>query len=35
MAVLEDFKKRTPPELNMLDIVGKIKEKHPFIVVCL
>lgn len=35
MNIITDLKTRSPPEYPMLDITGKIKEKTPFIVVCL
>jgi dynein heavy chain len=35
MGLLMDFKARCPNDLPMLDILAKIKEKTPFIVVCL
>ena len=35
MTMLMDYKTRCPPELNWLDILSKIKDKTPFIVVCL
>jgi dynein heavy chain len=35
MTLLMDLKTRCPPDLNLMEIQGKIKEKTPFIVVCL
>ena len=35
MTLLMDYKVRCPNELPWLDILGKIKDKTPFIVVCL
>lgn len=35
MNLIMDLKNRAPAEYSMLDITGKIKEKTPFIVVCL
>lgn len=35
MTMVMDFKGRCPHDFPWLDIVGKIKEKTPFIVVCL
>ena len=35
MTTIMDLKGRAPAEYSMLDITGKIKEKTPFIVVCL
>ena len=35
MTTLMDYKVRCPNDLPWLDILGKIKEKTPFIVVCL
>jgi len=38
MAVIADFKTRTPAEFSMIDINLKIKDpkdKTPFVVVCL
>jgi dynein heavy chain len=35
MGILLDLQARTPPEFNMFDISSRIKEKHPYVVVCL
>lgn len=35
MNLLTDLKSRVPAEYSMLDITGKIKDKTPYIVVCL
>jgi dynein heavy chain len=35
MGILTDLKNRLPKSYNMLDVVGRIKEKNPYIVVCL
>ena len=35
MGILMDLKGRCPSDMNFLDIQGRIKEKTPFIVVCL
>ena len=35
MGLLTDFKNRTPPEYSMLDITAKVKDKSPYVVVCL
>ena len=35
MNIISDLKSRTPAEYSMLDISGKIKDKTPYIVVCL
>lgn len=35
MPVLMDFKNRVSSDYNMIEILGKVKEKHPYIVVCL
>ena len=35
MNLITDLKTRAPPEYSMLDITGKVKEKTPYIVVCL
>ncbi len=34
-SILMDYKTRTPPMFNMLTINEKVKEKTPFVVVCL
>lgn len=33
--IIHDFKNRVPANFNMFDINAKIKEKSPFIIVCL
>lgn len=35
MNILMDLKARTPIDFNMIEITGKVKEKTPYIVVCL
>jgi len=35
MAILTDFKNRTPAEYNMFDIKAKVKDMNPYVVVCL
>lgn len=35
MTLIMDFKSRTPQEYVMLDISGRVKDKTPYIVVCL
>ena len=35
MSILLDFKQRCPPEFNMLIIEEKVKDRTPYIVVCL
>jgi dynein heavy chain, axonemal len=35
MGILMDLKARAPPDFNMLDITGKVKEKSPYVVVAL
>ena len=34
-ALVMELKSRTPEDFNMIEITGKVKEKTPFIVVCL
>lgn len=35
LTILMDLKARTPPDFNMLEIEGKIKEKAPYVIVAL
>lgn len=35
MGILMDFKVRCPVDLSMLDILGRVKEKTPFVIVAL
>ena len=35
MNIISDLKNRCPADYSMLDITNKIKDKTPFIVVCL
>jgi dynein heavy chain len=33
--ILMDLKARTPPDFNMLEIQDRVKEKAPYVIVCL
>jgi len=35
MGIVMDLKARAPPDFNMLDIAGKVKDKSPYVVVAL
>jgi hypothetical protein len=35
MNLILDLKTRTPQEYSMLDITGRVKDKTPYVVVCL
>jgi hypothetical protein len=35
MGILLDLKARAPADFNMFDIMSKVKEKAPYVVVCL
>jgi hypothetical protein len=35
MAMVMDLKARISPDFNMLDIEGKIKERHPYVIVAI
>jgi len=35
MTMVMDLKTRVSPDFNMLEIEGKIKERHPYVIVAL